>query len=147
MFKRMVIKILLASILIFFVRVNLKPYNYIPTNASTIPGGVTFILKRLVEKIQGKAILIEDQKNSFQNILIQRRLLELEELIKINNLDYIETAGSRYMTQVQSTPTMGVTIKDMATKKLETLRNTFEYDSAYWLVLQQSVEVTQSHSI
>jgi len=144
MVKGIFTKIALAAILIYLIQLNLRPYNP-PTNIQAIPGTPKFPIMRLTEKIQTKLIIVKNQKVAYQNTLINKRLFELENLVESNALGEIENAGSRYMTQIQSSKNPKETLSNNTIERLEVLRNKYEYDSAYWLILQQCVDVTKAY--
>ena len=143
--KKIITKIILAATLLFLAWINFKPYKAATVENTSVPGTPKFPIMRLTEKIQTKLILVKNQKGAYQNTLINKRLFELENLVESNAIGELENAGSRYMTQIQSSKSPKGALSNNTIERLEVLRNKYEYDSAYWLILQQCVEVTEAY--
>lgn len=107
------------------------------------PGNPLYNVKRIFEKIQ---IRFSDSRE-FKYKLLDRRFKELVFVAKEKRESQIETAASRFMTQVGEivdTESVSEEKSEMTAEYkhyLEESRDLYEANSAYWLVLQQSSEL------
>lgn len=143
--KRITIKFTLAIIILLFAWTNLRSYKNTVKFQRIAPGNPIFILKRVVEKIQYRIIIINGQKIDFENELIEKRLSELETIVSNNDINQIEKASSRYITQVQSAQMPSIVLTDDTVIRLENIKTKYEYGSAYWLSIQQAIDVTNAY--
>jgi len=139
MTKRILVKVVIMVLFIIVAWINFKSYQNLPVSTKQVPGTILFSIKRLSEKLQTELIFINNQKADFENILIKRRLSELSILVNNKELSQIETSGSRFMTQIQSSKNPVIT-EDMLIQ-LSDLRDTFQANSSYWLIIQQCIDV------
>ena len=107
-------------------------------------------LKRFSEKIRIELSLNSESKAKLQSEFIQRRAEELVYLVENNKTGFFEEARSRYVSSVQEYNTLhGDTVylreeKGKLLIMLSGLRDRYPSNSAYWLILQQTVDATNS---
>lgn len=115
-------------------------FNYEKIN----PGNPLYNIKRIIEKVETKF----NNSSEFKYKLLDRRYKELVFLAKEKRESQIEKATSRYMTQAGEIIDSNLMLSDksglMAEYKhiLEESRDVYESNSAYWLFLQQSSDLT-----
>lgn len=107
------------------------------------------------EKINEKITLFfkfdKENKTDFYQKLLEKRLAELEFVIKNGQGDLIEETSSRYSAYLGTTADFIFTNKltskkdallkmfDNHTKIIETLQSHFEFESGWWLLLQHNI--------
>jgi len=108
------------------------------------PGNPLFYVKRIFEKIQVRF----NDSPEFKYKLLDRRHKELVFLANEDRKSQMEQATNRYMTQIGLIIDNDAILKDKSemmkayVSNLEKARDIYESNSAYWLFLQQSSELT-----
>ena len=149
-----IISFLLLSIIPAFSCFNIALANDLKvTYESVNPNSETkYKLKRLSEKLQGTYIKIfkKNQVISHSAKLANRRFVELVYVVEKDEVNYLETATSRYMThigllkeKIESNDQQHLDIKDNFINQPEVLswlRDKHPSQTAEWLFLQQAVD-------
>jgi hypothetical protein len=115
------------------------------------PGSTLYPLKRLSEKIQSKLIFSKVRNVNFQGDLVERRLLELNFIVKNKYLSSLEYSSQRFSAQAGvfidgldslENKDSGTTLQRFSNYEdiLNNLRDQFPANSSQWLLLQQNID-------
>lgn len=117
----------------------------------TLPGSAWYPFKRLCEKVSFKFIFSEGAKVNYQKKLVETRLVELKILSDNKVYDQIERASQRFAYQAGVQTDLIATSNDNYKNEtlanyenykiiLDSIRDTFEAQGAYWLLTQQDID-------
>jgi len=148
----MIKKIFLALALVFLSLGNVHAQDsaYSGPTADHIAGG----LEKVVEKATLYTKFSKKAKAEYMEKLLAKRLGEIAYAVD-NDQDKIETSASRYSTYIGSLTNYAVAngvseekddLLNLYAKhgeNLSQLRDTFEYDSGWWLAIQHGVNNTE----
>lgn len=116
---------------------------------------VANVIERFQERINIFLKFSNRDKITFQQELVEKRLAEIDYVIKSGQGDLIEESSSRYKTYIGRLikSTKSAQIKDMKSqllnmgenhqKILAPLRDNFESNSGFWLLLQQDIDIVR----
>jgi len=147
------LSIFLLALFASFLLLNLTPKVQANESLENVeyekinPGNVFYPLKRLSEKTRKKFTSGEGRKE-FMYTLLERRYKELIYLAKNKKLGQMETSTSRFMTQlgeILDTNSVLIERKELINEYRGVLmkaRDLYESNSAYWLFLQQSLDLS-----
>lgn len=113
------------------------------------PDNFLYNAKRLVEKIELNVIYQGDSKKKFMTKLLDKRFKELVYINGKDKKDFIEPTTSRYNSTIGvilAEPNKDSDLKANAAKYLQvlpTLRDKYAANSAYWLLIQQTIDSTK----
>ena len=119
---------------------------------------VASVIERLKERVDLLFKFSTKDKISLQQQLTEKRLAELDYVIKSGQGDMIEEVSSRYKTHVGKLikSTKSAQSKEIKTQLLDMgenhltilapLRDNFESNSGFWLLVQQDIDVEKEFS-
>ena len=115
------------------------------------PNSLAYPLKRIGEKIY-TTILSQEKEQEFFNKVYDRRFRELVYIINSEKTGFLVETTNRYNTTVGGIKAMedaSSLQNDFRTNIiiLENLRDRYEANSTYWMLIQQAIDTTNSVTI
>jgi len=112
------------------------------------PNLLIYPFKRMFEKIKLKLILNPQDKASYQCLILEKRFKELLYITSSGKTSFLPSVNQRYANSYvvykKTYPTFQCSnINRDNQKVLESLRDNYPANSAYWLIFQQTLDETK----
>lgn len=153
-----VILLLVLSIFLFLPQQSLADVNKEGSSVKVPVESMANVIDRLKERINLFFIFNSDDKLSYQEQLLEKRLGELDYVIRTGQGDFIEEVSTRYAAYVgrfsesllsgQNSSKKEQALETFKThsKILARMRDNFPANSGFWLLLQHDINTVQIYS-